>query len=76
MTCLSVSDEMVTWLRDENRDLRDEVLTLREQLLAARADAAEARGGERFWREVAERVGVRAIDVAAVSGRILEEGAR
>ena len=70
MTC---EDPLVGWMRDELRDLRDEVVRLRSERDAAKEEAALARGGERFWRDVAERVGVSAIDAAAVSKRILNE---
>ena len=73
MTCESSSDGLVTWLRDEVRDLRLEVERLREERDEALTAAALAKGGERFWRDVAERVGVGALDVAAVSKRILNE---
>ncbi|HVH46903.1 MAG TPA: hypothetical protein VM925_31385 [Labilithrix sp.] len=73
MTCETSSDELVTWLREEIAWLRDEVRELRGELLEAQEAAALARGGEKFWRAVAERIGVSAIDAAAVSKRILEE---
>jgi len=73
MTCETSSDELVTWLREEVAWLRDEVRELRGELLEAQEAAALARGGEKFWRAVAERVGVGALDVAAVNRRILDE---
>jgi hypothetical protein len=73
MTCESSSDELVDWQRQEIRDLRELVRKLQDELFDTRTEAAEMRGSARFWRSVAERVGVSGIDVAAVNRRILDE---
>lgn len=73
MSCETSSDELVTWLREEIAWLREEVSDLRELLQKEQEAAALAKGGERFWREVAERSGLDRVAVAKVNARILEE---